>query len=305
MDRNLLVLLLVAVGAGAFLAGRTTAKPDVAPAAAKTPAAEAAKPPAPVPPEPAPEPSRPAAPAVTETPVPATPERGAVMSDEQAGKGVDLAKIAKSPATGGASLGADADKAYATVIIFSDFQCPVCRRSADPVKQLAADFPGEVRVVFRHNALAMHGRAEPAALAAVAAQKQGKFWQYHDKLFANQGAMGDADLEKYAKELGLDVDKWKKDKEDPATKARVAEERGWADTMEAQGTPSFFVNGIKQVGWGSYLAIRAQAEKQIAEAKKLEAAGTTRAKLHAEMIKKNAAKEAKDVGAWVKALTAP
>ena len=58
------------------------------------------------------------------------------------------------------------------VTVFSDFQCPVCKRSADPIKQLVVDFPGQVRVNFRHNALAMHGRSQPSAIATVAAAKE-------------------------------------------------------------------------------------------------------------------------------------
>src|SRR2546426_7225361 len=121
------------------------------------------------------------------------------MNDDWAGKGADLAVIAHSPTDGSPYLGPK--EALVVVNIFADFQCPVCKRSADPIKQLVLDYPDKVKVVFRNNPLRIHPRAEAAALAALAAAKQSKFWQYHDRLFDTQHALDDASLRQIALDL--------------------------------------------------------------------------------------------------------
>ncbi len=76
-----------------------------------------------------------------------------------------------------------------TVVLFSDFQCPFCSRVEPTLKQLEQAFPGQVRIVWKHQPLAMHPQAMPAALAAEAAREQGKFWPMHEKLFAGQAQL--------------------------------------------------------------------------------------------------------------------
>jgi len=142
----------------------------------------------------------------------------------------------------GASLGPDS--APVTIIEFSDFQCPFCARSAPLPRQLVERYPGQVRVVYRHFPIdSIHPRARAAAEASACAHEQGRFWEYHDALFANARALEDADLERYAGGLSLDLG---------AFRACVAEgryreavERDLADGRSAgvSGTPSFFVNG--------------------------------------------------------------
>ena len=301
MDKSNVLALAVVVAMGGFVVGswdaKTQAHGPVMPAAAAAP--EAAPTPAPTP-EPAaavPSPSPAAvAPAPSPAPAPsvAKPSSGSLDSqtDEGAGKGVDIAKIGVSPKDMGSPyLGAK--DAAVVVNVFSDFQCPVCKRSADPIKQLAADFPGKVKVYFRNNALEMHGRSKPAALAAFAAKKQGKFWQYHDKLFAT-GALDDASLESAAKELGLNMEQWKKDIVDPKNAERVAEEAKWAEQMGATGTPGFFVNGTRQVGWGSYMALKSMVQREVEKAD--EQKGAPAKTVLAERIKATASKNPKGEG---------
>jgi protein-disulfide isomerase len=230
------------------------------------------------------------------------------QSDAGAGKGAVLAKIATSPKEGSPYLGPK--EALVVVNVFSDFQCPVCRRSADPIKQLVLDFPGKVKVVFRNNALEMHGRSRPAALAAMAAGKQGRFWEYHDRLFANAGALDDASLRQTAQELGLDLAQWEKDLADPRNSDRLKEEAGWAAKLGARGTPGFFVNGIRNVGWGSYQGLKSSVTREIAASERLEASGIPRARIPAERIRAMADKNPKaesdgpiNADLWVKALT--
>ncbi len=165
--------------------------------------------------------------------------------------------------------------AKVTVIVFSDFQCPVCRRSADATQQIAEEFPGEVRVEFWQNALAMHANAENAAVASLAAHRQGKFWEYHDEVFRNQGHLDYASLARYAEQLGLDLERFKSDYAAPELRLRVKAESAFANQFSAKSTPAFMVNGKVHIGWGSWLGFKADVERELARARKLEAPGTT------------------------------
>jgi protein-disulfide isomerase len=135
--------------------------------------------------------------------------------------------------------------AAVTLIEFSDYQCPFCKRAEPTVLELLKKYPTQVRLVYRHMPLdGLHPRARAAAIAAVCADQQGKFWEYHDVLFANQQALGDADLEKYATDLGLDAGKFKTCRQDPASETRVNTDALAARAAGLTGTPAFFVNGI-------------------------------------------------------------
>ena len=173
----------------------------------------------------------------------------------------------ESPAVGPAD-------AKVQVYVFSDFQCPVCRRVVEPLKQLHRDFPDSVQVVWKHNALEMHKNAAGAAAATIAAQRQGKFWEYHDRLFANQRNLERPALIAHARELGLDTAKFEKDLDDPAVAAQIVYERNLATALGARGTPGFFVNGQKLVGWGSYGGFKSMVGRALKAAKELEASGT-------------------------------
>jgi protein-disulfide isomerase len=96
-----------------------------------------------------------------------------------------------------------------TIVEFSEFQCPYCGRVAPTLETVLKDYGNDVQLAFRHNPLPFHNNAMIASQAAEAARDQGKFWQMHDKLFANQGALDRPNLEKYAQEIGLDMGKFK------------------------------------------------------------------------------------------------
>jgi protein-disulfide isomerase len=161
---------------------------------------------------------------------------------ERAAVQVTFAPPRVEVATVGPSLGPEA--APVTIVEFSDFQCPFCSRAGPIVKQVLARYPEQVRVVYRHFPLdSIHPRARPAAEASACADEQGKFWAYHDKLFANAKQLEDADLERYAGEVGLDLAAWRACRTDGRAASVV--ERDLADARSAgvTGTPSFFVNG--------------------------------------------------------------
>ena len=135
-----------------------------------------------------------------------------------------------------------------TLVAFSDFQCPFCSRAVPTLHQLETDYAGKLRVAFKQLPLPFHDKAHLAAEAALAANEQGKFWQIHDKLFANQQALDRASLEKYASELGLDLAKFKAALDSGKYKDKVDAEAREGAAVGATGTPTFFVNGTRIVG---------------------------------------------------------
>ncbi len=135
-----------------------------------------------------------------------------------------------------------ADSAPVTVVEFADFECPFCQRLAPELEDLLAKRP-KVRFVYKFMPLSMHPHGEQAARAAIAAQAQGKFWEMHHQLFANGTHLEDADLEAYAKGLGLDVPRFKADMQAPATKARLEADRKLADDLGVKGTPTLYIDG--------------------------------------------------------------
>jgi protein-disulfide isomerase len=164
--------------------------------------------------------------------------------------------------------------AKVVVVVFSDFQCPVCRRSADATQQIPEEFPEEVRVEFWQHALSSHSSAENAAVASLAAERQGMFWEYHDEVFRNQPAIDPASLARYAEDLGLDMERFNKDLAAPELRARVKAEGTIAERFGATSTPAFMVNGKVHIGWGSWAGFRSEVERELVEARKLEGEGT-------------------------------
>ena len=180
--------------------------------------------------------------------------------------------------------------ALVTVVEWSDFQCPYCSRVTPTLKQIADEYGDEVRIAFKHNPLGFHPRAKPAALAAEAAGRQGKFWDMHDKLFANQKALTDENFVTWAGELGLDVEKFKKDLADPALAKKVTTQQTQGATLGARGTPAFFVNGRFLSGAQPFPAFKKLIDEEKAKAAKLVAAGTPKAQVYAKTIAKGKAK---------------
>jgi protein-disulfide isomerase len=161
-----------------------------------------------------------------------------------------------------------------TIVEFSDFQCPFCTRVNPTIDEIMKNYGDKVRIVFKQNALAFHKEAGPAAEASLAAHEQGKFWEMHDMLFANQKAFGGADMTAlttgYAQELGLNVNKFKAYLESGKGKAIIKEDMDLANKVGARGTPNFFVNGVQVVGAKPYPAFDAVIKEQLALAEKVQ-----------------------------------
>jgi Na+/H+ antiporter NhaA len=136
-----------------------------------------------------------------------------------------------------------------TLVEYGDYECPFCGRAEDAVRSLLAEFGDDVRYVFRHLPLVeVHPHAELAAEAAEAAGAQGRFWEMHDLLFANQNALEPPDLRRYASWLGLDVDRFWEDVRSRASSRHVLDDVRGADADGVTGTPTFFLNGRRHVG---------------------------------------------------------
>jgi protein-disulfide isomerase len=141
------------------------------------------------------------------------------------------------------SPAAGPEGAPVTIVEFADFECPHCRMAVPALQAVLDAHPGKVRLVYKFVSLPSHTHAEPAARAAFAAAQQGKFWEMEHVLFDRQDHLDDADLERYARALKLDIPKWKADMAAPATAARLGEDRKLEDELKLKGTPTIYVNG--------------------------------------------------------------
>jgi protein-disulfide isomerase len=133
--------------------------------------------------------------------------------------------------------------AKVSLVEFADYECPHCKRFQPVLRQILDEFHGDVKLYFKHYPLPQHTNARLAAEAATAAQNQGKFWPYEEKLWANQDNLTPAELEKYAKETGLDLTKFRQDLDSAAVKARVQKDRLEGTTVGISSTPTLFING--------------------------------------------------------------
>lgn len=168
------------------------------------------------------------------------------MKAEETRSKADLEEQFKNPVKidAGSSPSRGPAGAKVTIIEFSDFQCPFCKKGFDTMEEVMKAYPSDVKVVFKNLPLQMHPQAEPAAKAALAAGKQGKFWEMHDALFANQSKLNPDFYETQAKALGLNIDQFKKDMASPEIEAQIKADVEIANKQGIQGTPGFFVNGV-------------------------------------------------------------
>jgi len=176
------------------------------------------------------------------------------------------------------------DTAKVTIVEWSDFQCPFCQRVNPTIDQITKKYGDKVRVAFKHNPLPMHNRAKPAAIAAEAAGKQGKFWEMHDRLFENAKELTDENFVKWAEEIGLDVGKFKQDLADPELAKKVDAHQKQGMGLGARGTPAFFVNGRYLSGAQPTDAFKKLIDEELKKADALIAQGTPRDKVYEKVI---------------------
>jgi protein-disulfide isomerase len=148
--------------------------------------------------------------------------------------------------TKGPGLGPE--NAPVTIVEFSDYECPFCKKAHPTVTEILKDYPQQVRFVYRNFPLDMHQNARPAAEASLCAEEQGKFWAYHDLVFTSAQPLTAPTLRGIAEKSGLDLAKF-----DACVKERRHQARVDADVADGRqagvsGTPAFFVNGIPLSG---------------------------------------------------------
>ena len=134
-------------------------------------------------------------------------------------------------------------KAPIQIVVFSDFQCPFCSRIGEPLKKVVNNNE-DVAMVYKYYPLPMHKQAGNAAKAACAANLQGKFWQMHDGLFAEQKQLDSGDFDAIARKAGLNMKKYKKDLMSVQCVEAVESDINEGDKVQLQGTPSIYVNGL-------------------------------------------------------------
>jgi protein-disulfide isomerase len=178
-----------------------------------------------------------------------------LKSMEDANKPISAELQAAIAATSPSSFGPA--NAKVQVVEFSDFQCPFCSQAANVVHQIRQKYGDKVRFTFRQFPLPMHPNAREAAEAALAAGTQGKFWEYHDRLFKNQNQLDRAALEAHAKETGLNVPAFKKSLEEHKFAPMVDADLKLGEQVHVNGTPSMFVNGQRVANPTNFEAVSA------------------------------------------------
>lgn len=140
------------------------------------------------------------------------------------------------------------DAAPVKVVMFSDFMCGFCGRIAPAFERLAQQFGDKVQLVYRTFPLDMHPGAEISAEAALAANEQGKFWEYHDILFDKMDRQSRNDLEGYARQLGLDIERFRRALDERTFRSEVELAKSLGRAMGVTGTPTLVINGQMVVG---------------------------------------------------------
>lgn len=154
---------------------------------------------------------------------------------------IELAYIQDIDLSGSPSMGPE--DAPVNIAVFTDFQCPYCAKLAGMLEQVAEKYPEKVRIVFKNYPIRSHEYAEKAARAALAADRQGKFWEFHDLLFANYRNLDDEKVREIARELNLDMEKFESDWSDPRLAAQIQTEIRQGSQAGVRGTPTVFING--------------------------------------------------------------
>src|SRR5256885_3336817 len=208
---------------------------------------------------------------------PAPPPQQAPTAAPQA-RNVDLGT--DSPWTG-------AKNAKVTIVEFSDFQCPTCQRAEPTVQKILETYKGDVKLVWRNEPLSFHPNALPAAKAAMAAHKQGKFWQMHKLLFEHQTELSETKYEESAKQIGLDLARWRKDKESPEIASAIAADARYGTQMGADGTPAFFINGRLISGAMPFETFKPVIDEQIEKANAALKKGVKPEKLYEVLVAEN------------------
>jgi protein-disulfide isomerase len=178
--------------------------------------------------------------------------------------------------------------ALVTMIIFSDYQCPFCKRVEDTLKQVQSAYPNDVRFVWKDNPLPFHPRAKPAAtLARFVNKAKGDkaFWEMHDAIFESNPKLEDDDLKGLAEKAGVRWDDVKAAIDNNKFGDKIDSSVELANDVQARGTPHFFINGVRLSGAQPLEAFKKAIDEQLTKAKALVAKGVPKAKVYDELMK--------------------
>ena len=160
------------------------------------------------------------------------------------------------------------ENAKVTIVVFTDYQCPFCGKFEREILPLIISEyvdSGKARVAIRDFPLPLHSNSEKAAEASECANEQGKFWEYHDKLFENQQYLGVSDLKQYAKELGLDTAKFNQCLDSGKYAGEVQKDLQDGQSYGVSGTPTIFINGKAVVGAQPFSVFKQAIEAELAK----------------------------------------
>ncbi len=187
--------------------------------------------------------------------------RKVVFTDDRR---LDPDMVVPVPLGGSPRLGND--DAPVTVVVFGDFECPYCARGNDTINALRTRYGAKLRVVYKHSPLPFHSHAYLAARASVAAHAQGQFWAFHDALYARRARFDETDLQAIAKEIGLDMKKFRKAMSSLELDAAIEQDQSLAMSLGVSGTPAYFVNGRPVSGAQPELVFRLLIEEELERA---------------------------------------
>ena len=145
------------------------------------------------------------------------------------------------------------ENAPVQIVEYSDFQCPACQRAQSSLNRFLADYEGKIQLVFRHYPLPGHVWAGIAHQAAECANEQGRFWEYHDRLYAEQKKWSGPEMPmetflRYGRDLGLNLDRFGACFADQNVVKRIQNEKKGGVNLQVNSTPTFFINGERLVG---------------------------------------------------------
>ncbi len=172
------------------------------------------------------------------------------------------------------------DDAPVTMVVFGDFECPFCARGNETVEDLRKHYGERLRVVYKHTPLPFHSHAYVAARAAVAAHAQGKFWPFHDALYARKARFDGDDLNDIAREVGLNMKKFRKSMESLELDASIEADQALAMSLGVSGTPAYFVNGRPVHGAQPELVFRLMIEEELDRARMATEKGVAGAQMY-------------------------
>ena len=185
--------------------------------------------------------------------------------------------VADSPQRGPAT-------APVTVVEFADFECGFCARGNETVEKLRKRYGDKLRVVYKHFPLSFHGNAFMAARGALAAAAEGKFWEFHDRLYATKAKFDEASLLEIAKAVGLNPKKFKQRLHSDEFDAKIVADQELGHTLGIRGTPAYFVNGRALDGAVPELEFRLTIQEELERAEDLLREGVPAAGLYERLL---------------------